>query len=142
MVIYPINEEIKMNLKQLFPNATQSFLDKNKHLLTDSDKPVKKSKLRAIRTEIDGINFASKREADRYVSLKLQQERGAITELRLQVGFELNENGSGREKYYADFTYKVDGKLYVEDAKGMKTNVYKRKKKLMKQIYDIDIKEV
>ena len=46
-------------------------------------------------------------------------------------------------KYIADFTY-TDRKrgFVVEDVKGKRTDVYKMKKKLMKDIYDISITEV
>jgi len=33
--------------------------------------------------------------------------------------------------YYADFVYTEKGKLIIEDCKGMKTQVYKLKKKLL-----------
>ena len=45
--------------------------------------------------------------------------------------------------YYADFVYKdKDGNVVVEDAKGLKTEVYKIKKKLMLYRHHIQIKEV
>lgn len=74
---------------------------------------------------------------------------GEITELRLQVPFELipttklNGETFRSIKYIADFVYKdKDGSEIVEDAKGMKTDVYKMKKKLMAYVHHIVIKEV
>lgn len=44
--------------------------------------------------------------------------------------------------YIADFVYRVDGRQIVEDAKGVKTEAYKIKRKLMLLVYGIQIKEV
>ena len=44
--------------------------------------------------------------------------------------------------YYADFDYYKDGKHIVEDVKGVKTEAYKIKKKLMLERYGIRITEV
>ena len=45
-------------------------------------------------------------------------------------------------KYVADFTYHENGDLVVEDAKGVKTEAYRIKKKLMLKEYGIKIREV
>jgi hypothetical protein len=81
-------------------------------------------------------------------SLKLLQRAGKITDLRLQVPFLLipsqYENGKCIErecKYIADFTYRENGKFVVEDAKGLKTDVYIIKRKLMLEKYGIKIRE-
>ncbi|WP_416330384.1 DUF1064 domain-containing protein, partial [[Clostridium] innocuum] len=55
---------------------------------TPTEKP-KKSKYGAVKTEVDGIMFDSKREASRYQELRLLEQAGEITNLRLQVPFEL-----------------------------------------------------
>lgn len=119
-----------------------------------------KSKYGANKAVVDGITFASKKEARRYTQLKLLERAGEISDLQLQVKFELiptqfeevEVNGKIRRgkciersiSYYADFTYKDNstGETVVEDAKGMKTEVYKIKKKLMLYIHGIKIKEV
>ena len=44
--------------------------------------------------------------------------------------------------YKADFSYMQDGELKVLDAKGVKTDVYKLKKKLMLALLGIEIEEV
>lgn len=102
------------------------------------------SKYKAIRTEINGIKFASKKEAHRYQELKLMERAKVITDLKLQVPFILvdkNENGRAI-KYVADFTYYENGQYVVEDTKGYITDVFKIKKRLLKERYDIDIKLV
>lgn len=44
--------------------------------------------------------------------------------------------------YYADFVYERNGAQIVEDVKGVKTEVYKIKRKLMLERYGIRIQEV
>ena len=102
------------------------------------------------KTEVDGILFDSKHEADRYFELKILQRAGEIRDLQLQVPFELipkqTKDGKVVEravKYIADFVYfDHDGNLVVEDAKGMKTDAYLLKRKMMLYFKGIDIKEV
>ena len=102
-------------------------------------------------TVIDGIKFSSRHEAYRYTELKYMEKAHLITDLQLQrvftlIGAQRDENGKIIEhpcKYIADFVYKdLNGNTVVEDAKGMKTDVYRIKKKLMLSIYGIKIKEV
>lgn len=97
-------------------------------------------------TVIDGIRFDSKKEAERYAELKLLQRCGIISDLKTQVRFELiPKNKNGRAVYYVcDFTYTENGVLVVEDVKSQptRTPVYRLKKRLMKEVYGIDIKEV
>lgn len=114
----------------------------NKHL-EDVTEVSRISKYGNVRTVVDEIKFASKREADRYKELQLLLKAGEIGFLKLQVPYELNEGGSYSYKYIADFVY-VDartGATIVEDCKGARTAVYKKKRKLMKKIYGIKILE-
>ena len=95
---------------------------------------------------IDGITHDSKKEASRWMELQMLQRAGEIYNLRRQVTFELIPKQEGERpcNYIADFVYvdKKTGKTVVEDAKGVRTDVYKIKKKLMLWRYDIRIKEV
>ena len=106
------------------------------------------SKYNAKKTIIDGITFDSKRESDRYCELKLLLRAGAITDLRLQVPFELQPAFTVNKKkiraihYIADFMYKENGVYVVEDAKGFKTKEYMLKRKLYAYIYKDEIREV
>lgn len=107
------------------------------------------SKYRAKKTEIDGIKFDSKKEAKRYIALKELEKKGNIEKLILQPRFLLQEgfrkNGKAYRKieYVADFMYEQDGKLIIEDVKGIKTDVYKLKQKLFEKRYqDLTIKEI
>lgn len=100
------------------------------------------SKYHAIRTRVDGINFASKREAKRYGELKLMQKAGKITHLLTQVPFVVFLNGIKICTYKADFVYYEGALRKVEDSKGFRTPVYALKKKMVEAQYGIRIEEV
>ncbi|MBO5843065.1 MAG: DUF1064 domain-containing protein [Clostridia bacterium] len=118
---------------------------------------------------VDGIQFDSKKEAQRYCELKLLQRTGKISNLQLQKSFELipaqyetfqrfGKNGQklkdGKrciEKacvYRADFSYMQDGQEVVEDTKGYRdpsSAGYAKfviKRKLLLWQYGIRIKEI
>lgn len=101
------------------------------------------SKYHAQKEAVDGITFASKKEAKRYRELKLLERANVITDLKLQVPFPLiHKSKYGREiKYVADFVYTEDGKMVVEDTKGFRTDVYRLKARMMQELYSITIKE-
>lgn len=116
------------------------------------------SKYGNIKAYADGIQFDSIKEKNRYIELKLMEKAGEISDLKLQVEYELippQKIVTGYTKtlkpkyktirgcsYKADFTYlDHDKNMVVEDVKGVKTDVYKLKKKLMLQKYGIYIKE-
>lgn len=100
---------------------------------------------------VDGIKFDSKLEACRYQELKLMQRAGVISDLKLQVKYELipaqKIDGKVAERacsYVADFVY-YDNQLkqqVVEDTKGMKTKDYVLKRKMMLWFHGIRIKEI
>lgn len=100
------------------------------------------TKYGAIKTEVDGIRFASKREAARYRELKLLERAGAIVGLQLQPSYPLVINGMNCGRYVGDFAYLENRRLVIEDSKGFRTPVYRLKRKLMKAIHGIDIREV
>jgi hypothetical protein len=100
-------------------------------------------KYRNIKTTIDNIVFDSKREAARYADLKILQQIGEISALAMQPQYDLWVNNRRICRYKADFSYfDKAGKLIVEDAKGMRTPVYRLKKKLMAACLGIEIQEV
>lgn len=101
----------------------------------------------AKRTEVDGIVFASKAEARRYQELKLLEKAAAITGLVLQPRYPLwvlnYEGVAALVGYYvADFTYWCGGKQVIEDVKGMKTPMYRWKKKHFELQQDCKITEI
>ena len=106
------------------------------------------SKYNNKKVEYKGMKFDSKKEYLRYLVLEDMQRKGEIEAVQVQVPFvlvppfQLNNIKYKGMKYIADFVYKKDGKTVVEDVKGMKTDVYKIKKKLMAYMHKIEIKEV
>lgn len=106
-----------------------------------------RSKYHAVKTCVDGITFDSKREADRYLVLKGMEEEGAIEDLRRQVRYELVPAFDVDDKHYrpvyyvADFVYNENGHEVIEDVKGMKTDVYRLKAKLVAYRYGMNIRE-
>ena len=94
-----------------------------------------RSKYKAVKTEVDGITFDSKREAARYMELMLMQRAGEIKRLELQPKYDCIVNGNKICTYRADFRYSTNENSIVEDVKGMKTPVYKLKKKLVEALY-------
>lgn len=117
------------------------------------------SKYHSKKVIVDGIEFDSKKEANRYCELSLMERAGAITDLERQVKYVLlpaqyapvydaktkkwKDKCIEREcSYYADFRYVENGTQVVEDTKGFRTPEYRVKKKLMLYIHGIQIKEV
>ena len=104
-----------------------------------------------VKVEVDGIVFASRREGGRYLHLKMLERAGVISDLRLQVPFELQPAVvlDGRKKsalrYIADFTYWQDGVQRIEDSKSphlRKHPVFRMKKHLMLSVLGLEIQEV
>lgn len=103
----------------------------------------RRSKYNAHPTEVDGIRFASQAEARRYDELKLMEYAGEIRELRVHPAYPIEINGERVCQYVADFDYLTrDGRLTVEDVKGVRTEAYRLKRKLMKAVHGIDVREV
>lgn len=108
------------------------------------------SKYNAKKTVIDGITFDSKKEANRYMELKMLRDAGEITfpDQWRQVRFEIippfmHDGKKIRASYYvADFVYyDKNGNMVVEDVKGVRTALYNLKKKLVLWRHGIEIKE-
>lgn len=118
-----------------------------------------RSKYGAIRTEVDGIRFASKAEARRWSELRVLERVGEITDLKRQPSFALMaaivEGGltninEGRVtgmrivgEFRADFSYRERGQLVVEDVKGMRTLALAAWKiRHMKAQYGVEVREI
>ncbi|AOJ81168.1 hypothetical protein WS86_11465 [Burkholderia savannae] len=124
-----------------------------RHTWRSKYRSTKRSKYRNTKCEHNGIKFDSKRERSRWFELSRQQAAGHISELRLQVEFELiarqrRSDGSIERavEYVADFTYRNSaGELVVEDVKSAitrKNKDYVIKRKLMLREHGITIQEV
>ena len=108
----------------------------------------------------DGVTFDSRKEFRRYEELQLLQQAGEIANLRRQVKFVLippqrepsqigTRGGVKKGKllerecaYIADFVYTENGKIVVEDTKGLRTKDYIIKRKLMLYVHNIRVREV
>lgn len=142
--------------------ATAKILEQQKQKKAQMELPKgRKSKYHAEPTFVNGIRFASKREARRYEYLMAAMEAGIIADLRLQEEFTLQPAFTTPEgkriraiRYNADFTYKIvpgkhpmpaiwetedivfwstepTDKRIIEDSKGYQTDKYKMKRKMM-----------
>ena len=107
------------------------------------------NKYNARKTVIDGITFDSAAEASRWCQLRLMERAGLVSHLERQVRFVLvppERDIAGRKlravTYVADFVY-LDKSLHrhVEDVKGVRTALYKLKKRLMWHVHGIEIEE-
>ena len=110
------------------------------------------SKYHAKKVVVDGITFDSEREARRYGELMALRLAGEIRDLELQKSFELlpvQRDSAGRVveravRYKADFYYYDNRRrcYVVEDTKGVRTDDYIIKRKLMLYVHGIRIKEI
>ena len=109
------------------------------------------TKYKSKPTVIDGVRFASKAEAERYCQLRLLVKAGEIYNLEMQPKYLISINGQKICTYVADFRYfskehgpkNQVGHLHVEDVKGIKTPVYRLKKKLVEALYPgVKIEEI
>jgi hypothetical protein len=100
--------------------------------------------------QLDGYTFDSIAERKRYEVLKLREKAGEIVELRVHPCWPLVVEDVPIGEYEADFAYRLvidrsinpPGPLYVEDVKGVRTQVYQLKRKLMLACHGITVEEV
>ena len=95
------------------------------------------TKYHAKKTQVNGITFSSRLEADRYEQLLLLEKAGEIAELKLQPELQIMEGWIDPETgekhrsrfYVGDFKYlDVRSHLYmIEDTKGVETAEFRLK---------------
>lgn len=95
----------------------------------------KRAKFGNVVTWADGMRFDSKREADRWMALKMLARAGVIRDLQRQVPFLLQVEGHPICKLVIDFYYIEDGHRVGEDAKGFQTPESKLKMRLAKACF-------
>lgn len=89
-------------------------------------------------TEIDGIKFASKREANYWRGLTWAKKSGELLFALRQVPFHL----PGGVRYVVDFAeFWKNGEVRFVDVKGFKTSLYKTKRTIVEATYPIKILE-
>lgn len=111
-----------------------------------------KNKYKNRKVTVDGIEFASKKECNRWFELKLLERARQISNLERQKKFVLipaQRDASGKLiehecSYVADFVYvdNATGETVVEDTKGARTKDYIIKRKMMLYFHGIRIREV
>lgn len=110
----------------------------------------KPRKYQERKTEIDGITFDSAAEARRYVHLKMLEAAGEIKDIEIQPKWELQPSFKRGKRTIRAITYRADfrytevatGESVVEDVKGMETEVFRLKAKMLLYQYDIEVKRV
>lgn len=104
----------------------------------DTETDVNKQKYGNKRTEVDNMIFDSQKEAKRYGELKLMHKAKRISKPIRQYAFIISEG----IEYVADFVYFCydSNQFIVEDVKGMKTDIFKVKEKMMLSKNKIEIK--
>lgn len=113
----------------------------------------RRSKYNSKRIEKDGMRFDSAKEYKRYIELTAMMQRGEISELKCQVKFVLapkvkledEKRAKPELRYYADFTYLMNGQLIVEDVKSAATRklaTYRMKKHMLFIVHGISITEI
>src|SRR6185503_13093134 len=100
-----------------------------------------------IERTLDGITFASKKEATRYATLKLLERAGKIRDLKLQPKFPVEINGRPFTIYSADFSYydRELGRVVIEDSKSTgtaKDAAYRLRRKAAELAHGIVVVEV
>lgn len=108
-----------------------------------SGKP--KSKYRNAPIEIDGIRFASKKEAQYFVNLKLMERTGDVYGVELQKRYALiGPDGALITTYVADFVYwdQREKRHRIVDVKGVETDVFKLKRKMMRSFLGLEIEVI
>lgn len=110
----------------------------------------------ATRVELDGLRFDSKKEAARYVELKVLLACDLISQLEIQPVYplivsELYHQGPPSVfhtvgQYFADFRYldNATGEIVVEDVKSKptRTAVYRLKKRIVEAQHGVTIREI
>lgn len=139
------------------PEQYSDYLRKRAKTAPSGEPPLRGSKYRNVKVEVDGEKFDSKREANYWLSLKAREAAGQITDLRRQVRFPLRCPAVGGQigvslvvaEYVADFTYLECGThdtarsaFHVVDAKGRRICPYPLKKKWLEFQDGILIEEV
>ena len=106
----------------------------------------RKSKYGNLKTEYNGYVYMSKKEANYAQELDYRKKEKNIEKRVLnyekQVPFQIILNGKKICKYIADFkVFYACGRVEIIDVKGVRSNVYILKKKLVEAQYGIEIIE-
>lgn len=104
-----------------------------------------RNKYGAKKTVLDGIRFDSKAEANFYATLKLREKAGEVSGVELQRPFALiGPDGEVITTYRSDFAFwdHIEDRFRVVDVKGVETDVFKLKRKMMRSMLGIEVEVV
>jgi hypothetical protein len=102
-----------------------------------------KTKYNNAKTEYNGMKFDSRKEAKYAFELDMRKRANEIAGYVCQLPMPIIMNGVQVAKYIADFeVIYLDGRKEIVDVKGMKTPMYRLKKKLIEAQYGIKITEI
>lgn len=116
--------------------------------------PQERSKYRNVKTVIGTETFDSRRESDAWQAIKAREQTGEVRNVRRQVEFPLlapdrmHGNDVMVARYVADIVYEAydimarDWLKHVVDAKGVRTQMYRLKRKWLELQDGIIIEEV
>lgn len=106
----------------------------------------RRHKYNATAVVLDGIRFASVKEAKRFSELLLLVKAGEIENVQVQPAYVVTMGDTAICTYKADFRYQVRATRawVIEDVKSppTRTPIYKLKKKLVEAQYGIRIQEI
>ena len=96
-----------------------------------------KHKFGAVQCEREGIKFPSRLERRFYDKLKMLQQKGEVLFFLRQPAFDL----PGKIRYFADFlVFWSDGTVDFIDTKGRDTTISAAKRKMVEDLYPVEIK--
>ena len=146
-----MSRPVQMTLRDFLDlKARTAGLPTQQQLRDQPRLPKGRSKYGNRRVTEGNLTFDSKAEHRRWHQLLVLQRACEITELQRQVRYELIPATVGPDgkkhratAYVADFVYRTkDGKVVVEDVKGVVTPEFKLKRKLMLERHGIEVQEV
>jgi hypothetical protein len=95
-----------------------------------------KSKYHNKSSVYDGYYYASKLEAGHAQNLDILKKAGKVKKWERQIPIDLMANGVKICRYYCDFkVWWKDGRVTLEETKGIETDVYRIKRKLLEALY-------
>lgn len=132
---------LMVSILSLGPNAQRQIAEQ----FRAQAKPARKTKYNNSSQVVDGYRFDSKRELMQYLALKMQQERGEISELRVHPAWRLMVNNVLIADYVADFSH-LDSEKFLRvidvKSKATRTPAYQIKRRLMQALHYITVIEV
>jgi len=141
--------------REIPDNLKGRIIDQSGSIPSNQVKEPKEAKYHNVKNEYQGIQFDSLKETAYYKKLLILQKYGEVVKIELQPEYpyiityclplpsDQGNNLIQKVKYIADFlvTY-ADGHVEIADVKGIKTAIYRRKKRIVEKLYSLKITEI